>query len=345
MSSQVASYEFKNGSPIKSSIEGPYATLQLTRCALSRLGSVHGSIAKTFRRIDAMEYVARDTTASSHPTSRYTLEQDYPDNREVIMRTDSSQQCFVMKKMALLITRRVPAGLMHEIGRGISANKMCAPRGRPGAKRLQQEERAAKNEDKGIASTPRGPVGASTISSTHVPLRYAYARAYTFQQKERGAGRGGGAGGTIMDMSEDCWEHVGLLQEVSAAEPPPPPPAPDFLIQQQESVISKVFPKKTDNFGRDSITRRTSRVLCRRSDLSDCLINVVGMMEYSGNGKKLTLQNIELRVGQIISNATLKSAVSWKDAESNVATKQKTGLQKLAVNDRFLKCVLEVQLI
>lgn len=67
---------------------------------------------------------------------------------------------------------------MHEIGRGISANKMCAPRGRPGAKRLQQEERAAKNEDKGIASTPRGPVGASTISSTHVPLRYAYARAY-----------------------------------------------------------------------------------------------------------------------------------------------------------------------
>lgn len=71
-----------------------------------------------------------------------------------------------------------PAGLMHEIGRGISVNKMCAPRGRPGAKRLQQEERAAKNEDKGIASTPRGPVGASTISSTHVPLRYAYARAY-----------------------------------------------------------------------------------------------------------------------------------------------------------------------
>lgn len=37
-----------------------------------------------------------------------------------------------------------------------------------------------------------------------------------------------------MDISEDCWEHVGLLQEVSAAEPPPPPPAPDFLIQQQE---------------------------------------------------------------------------------------------------------------
>lgn len=40
--------------------------------------------------------------------------------------------------------------------------------------------------------------------------------------------------GPIMDISEDCWEHVGLLQEVSAAEPPPPPPAPDFLIQQQE---------------------------------------------------------------------------------------------------------------
>lgn len=37
-----------------------------------------------------------------------------------------------------------------------------------------------------------------------------------------------------MDMSEDCWDHVGLLQEVSAAEPPPPPPAPDFLIQQPE---------------------------------------------------------------------------------------------------------------
>lgn len=42
-----------------------------------------------------------------------------------------------------------------------------------------------------------------------------------------------------MDISEDCWEHVGLLQEVSAAEPPPPPPAPDFLIQQQE--VSSFF--------------------------------------------------------------------------------------------------------
>ncbi|XP_025264068.1 homeobox protein araucan isoform X1 [Camponotus floridanus] len=40
-----------------------------------------------------------------------------------------------------------------------------------------------------------------------------------------------------MDMSEDCWEHVGLLQEVSA-EPPPPPPAPDFLIQQPELLVS-----------------------------------------------------------------------------------------------------------
>ena len=59
----------------------------------------------------------------------------------------------------------------------------------------------------------------------------------TFQQE----GRGGGAGGTIMDMSEDCWEHVGLLQEVSAAEPPPPPPAPDFLIQQQEVSQSISF--------------------------------------------------------------------------------------------------------
>lgn len=44
-----------------------------------------------------------------------------------------------------------------------------------------------------------------------------------------------------MDMSEDCWEHVGLLQEVSAAEPPPPPPAPDFLIQQQEVSQSISF--------------------------------------------------------------------------------------------------------
>ncbi|XP_033183510.1 uncharacterized protein LOC117153512 isoform X1 [Bombus vancouverensis nearcticus] len=41
-----------------------------------------------------------------------------------------------------------------------------------------------------------------------------------------------------MDISEDCWEHVGLLQEVSATEPPPPPPAPDFLIQQQELLVS-----------------------------------------------------------------------------------------------------------
>ncbi|TGZ51245.1 hypothetical protein DBV15_03166 [Temnothorax longispinosus] len=39
--------------------------------------------------------------------------------------------------------------------------------------------------------------------------------------------------GPTMDMSEDCWDHVGLLQEVSA-EPPPPPSASDFLIQHQE---------------------------------------------------------------------------------------------------------------
>ncbi|KOC64093.1 hypothetical protein WH47_02256 [Habropoda laboriosa] len=43
-----------------------------------------------------------------------------------------------------------------------------------------------------------------------------------------------------MDISEDCWDHVGLLQEVSGSEPPPPPPAPDFLIQQQE-VSSRFF--------------------------------------------------------------------------------------------------------
>lgn len=66
---------------------------------------------------------------------------------------------------------------MHEIG--ISAKKTCVRqevvRGRGVCR---EEERAARNEDKGVASTPRGPVGASTISSTHVPLRYAYARAY-----------------------------------------------------------------------------------------------------------------------------------------------------------------------
>nr|KAF7398239.1 hypothetical protein H0235_016247 [Vespula pensylvanica] len=39
-----------------------------------------------------------------------------------------------------------------------------------------------------------------------------------------------------MDISEDCWEHVGLLQEVSPSEPAPPPLQPDFLIQQQENV-------------------------------------------------------------------------------------------------------------
>ncbi|XP_014603545.1 PREDICTED: homeobox protein araucan-like isoform X1 [Polistes canadensis] len=41
-----------------------------------------------------------------------------------------------------------------------------------------------------------------------------------------------------MDMSEDCWEHVGLLQEVSPSESAPPPPQPDFLIQQQELLVS-----------------------------------------------------------------------------------------------------------
>lgn len=59
-------------------------------------------------------------------------------------------------------------------------------------------------------------------------------------------------GGTIMDISEDCWEHVGLLQEVSAAEPPPPPPAPDFLIQQQEVSSPFLFLRSRDRalFGR-----------------------------------------------------------------------------------------------
>ncbi|KAL2749345.1 homeobox protein caupolican-like isoform X1, partial [Vespula maculifrons] len=40
-----------------------------------------------------------------------------------------------------------------------------------------------------------------------------------------------------MDISEDCWEHVGLLQEVSPSEPAPPPLQPDFLIQQQENIL------------------------------------------------------------------------------------------------------------
>ncbi|KAF7382184.1 hypothetical protein HZH66_013616 [Vespula vulgaris] len=40
-----------------------------------------------------------------------------------------------------------------------------------------------------------------------------------------------------MDISEDCWEHVGLLQEVSPSEPAPPPLQPDFLIQQQETTL------------------------------------------------------------------------------------------------------------
>jgi hypothetical protein len=50
--------------------------------------------------------------------------------------------------------------------------------------------------------------------------------------------RGEDQEGPGMDMSEDCWEHAGLLQDV-AAEPPPPPVAPDFLIQQQE--VSPAF--------------------------------------------------------------------------------------------------------
>lgn len=58
-----------------------------------------------------------------------------------------------------------------------------------------------------------------------------------------GRGQGKAEEGPIMDMSEDCWEHVGLLQEVSA-EPPPPPPAPDFLIQQPE--VSDLFLMMSD---------------------------------------------------------------------------------------------------
>jgi len=57
-----------------------------------------------------------------------------------------------------------------------------------------------------------------------------------------------------MDMSEDCWEHAGLLQDVTAAaEPPPPPVAPDFLIQQQE--VSPPF-SHADRFARQIRARR-----------------------------------------------------------------------------------------
>lgn len=38
-----------------------------------------------------------------------------------------------------------------------------------------------------------------------------------------------------MDMSEDCWEHVGLLQDVANTEgAPPPPAASEYLIHHQE---------------------------------------------------------------------------------------------------------------
>ncbi|XP_051171944.1 homeobox protein araucan-like isoform X2 [Leptopilina boulardi] len=41
-----------------------------------------------------------------------------------------------------------------------------------------------------------------------------------------------------MDISEDCWDHVGLLQEVPGAEqPPPPPPASDFLMHHQHELL------------------------------------------------------------------------------------------------------------
>lgn len=44
-----------------------------------------------------------------------------------------------------------------------------------------------------------------------------------------------------MDISEDCWDHVGLLQEVPGAEQPPPPPAPDFLMHHQHEVSGPNF--------------------------------------------------------------------------------------------------------
>ncbi|EFN66825.1 hypothetical protein EAG_07989 [Camponotus floridanus] len=76
-----------------------------------------------------------------------------------------------------------------------------------------------------------------------------------------------------MDMSEDCWEHVGLLQEVSA-EPPPPPPAPDFLIQQPESpnLLSReaeaVEPRAQQHSNRQHL--RKKKHLDSRNDFSVC---------------------------------------------------------------------------
>ncbi|KAH0535911.1 hypothetical protein KQX54_020020 [Cotesia glomerata] len=39
-----------------------------------------------------------------------------------------------------------------------------------------------------------------------------------------------------MDMQEDCWEHVGLLQDVSGSgQPTPPDLNPAFLCNQQQT--------------------------------------------------------------------------------------------------------------
>lgn len=75
-----------------------------------------------------------------------------------------------------------------------------------------------------------------------------------------------------MDISEDCWEHVGLLQEVSAAEPPPPPPAPDFLIQQQEVSSPFLFLRSRDRalFGRYDSGEKSAGDWTRYSFFAKC---------------------------------------------------------------------------
>ncbi|KAF7383222.1 hypothetical protein HZH68_015071 [Vespula germanica] len=72
-----------------------------------------------------------------------------------------------------------------------------------------------------------------------------------------------------MDISEDCWEHVGLLQEVSPSEPAPPPLQPDFLIQQQENILDALA--NILEFPARGLTSHTKLVICTFSLVTNAM--------------------------------------------------------------------------
>ncbi|KAL2713272.1 homeobox protein caupolican-like isoform X1, partial [Vespula squamosa] len=80
-----------------------------------------------------------------------------------------------------------------------------------------------------------------------------------------------------MDISEDCWEHVGLLQEVSPSEPAPPPLQPDFLIQQQENILDALA--NILEFPARGLTSHTKLIIFIRNERDATTLGILSSFE------------------------------------------------------------------